>query len=341
MKKILWLISLIVISCKSNSYELKNVELKEIKSFPLEGISVRAMILLDNNIGFAGSKGVLGFINTQSKSTQFSSFSEQEFRSVASTKNHFFALTIGNPAILFKTENNEIKPVYIENNEKVFYDSMLFLDNNFGMAVGDPTENCLSIITTHDGGNSWKKMPCHEKITLEEGETLFAASNSNIASLDDKIWIITGGKKSRIFITDNQLTDFQYVTLPILQGESSQGAFSVAFSDTKNGIVMGGDFKNPTSKKQTAVITSDGGKTWKIVPENNSVGYVSCVKYFPNSEGKNLLATSPNGIFFSNDKGFSWKKILDEAFHSFEFIDSENVVFSGENRIKMFKIVKK
>ena len=36
--------------------------------------------------------------------------------------------------------------VYKEQNEKVFYDAMAFWNDEEGMAIGDPVENCMSII---------------------------------------------------------------------------------------------------------------------------------------------------------------------------------------------------
>lgn len=341
MKTIILALSLILFSCKSTDYKTRDIELKELKTFPLEGVNIRALVALDNNVGFGGSNGILGFINTQNRTIQYSSFSQAEFRSVAATQNDFFALTIGNPAILLKTHNNEFMSVYQENNEKVFYDSMLFLDNSFGLAVGDPTEDCISIITTHNGGKSWQKMPCYQLPSLEQGEALFAASNSNIATYKNNIWIVTGGKKSRVLISDRELKSWKSVDLPILQGEASQGAFSVDFYDENNGIIMGGDYLNPQLKTNTGAVTSDGGKSWLPIEERFSVGYVSCVKYIPNTNANELIAASPNGLFFSNDKGASWKKVSDKAYHSLLFSDEKTLIASGNGEISMFRLTEK
>lgn len=87
-----------------------------------------------------------------------------------------------------------MKLVYAEENEAVFYDAMTFWNNEEGIAMGDPTADCLSILTTRDGGKTWQKTPCDRLPKVKEGEAAFAASNTNIATVGDKTWIITGGK---------------------------------------------------------------------------------------------------------------------------------------------------
>ena len=72
-----------------------------------------------------------------------------EFRSIAQTSEAVFVLSVANPAVLYKISKKDLTTtlVYQENNEKVFYDSMQFWNNKEGIAIGDPTEDCFSIIT--------------------------------------------------------------------------------------------------------------------------------------------------------------------------------------------------
>ena len=89
--------------------------------------------------------------------------------------------------------------VYTEKHDKVFYDSMkFFADGKHGIAVGDPTEDCASIIVTSDGGNTWTKISCDKLPKFEDGEAFFAASNTNIKIVGNTVWIASGGKKARI-----------------------------------------------------------------------------------------------------------------------------------------------
>ena len=55
-------------------------------------------------------------------------------------------------------EKSEV--VYKETHPNAFYDSMEFWNDQEGLAIGDPTEECMSIIITRDGGESWNKISC-------------------------------------------------------------------------------------------------------------------------------------------------------------------------------------
>ena len=83
----------------------------------------------------------------------------------------------------------------METKEKAFYDSMQFWDDENGIAVGDPTVNCMSILLTKDGGNSWNKIACENLPLAVEGEAAFAASNTNISLVDQNALLSRGGKK--------------------------------------------------------------------------------------------------------------------------------------------------
>jgi hypothetical protein len=42
----------------------------------------------------------------------------------------------------------------------------------------------------------------------------------------------------------------------------------------------------------------------------------------------------PAGIFYSFDRGITWKKLLDEkGMHTIRFIDSKNAIAAGQNKI--------
>ena len=80
--------------------------------------------------------------------------------------NVLYALSISNPALLYQYNFSDSFIVYKENHPNVFYDSMKFFDEINGIAIGDPTDgNCLSILLTNDGGDSWKKsfLPTNSK----------------------------------------------------------------------------------------------------------------------------------------------------------------------------------
>ena len=68
------------------------------------------------------------------------------FRAIASNTNNIFALSIGNPSLLYQYDKGNLKLVYKEEHSKVFYDAMDFFDKQNGIAMGDPTDDCLSMV---------------------------------------------------------------------------------------------------------------------------------------------------------------------------------------------------
>jgi hypothetical protein len=73
-----------------------------------------------------------------------------------------FVLTIASPAVLFRRGLNDQAwdSVYVNSDENIFFDSMAFWDDREGIAMGDATEECLSVITTRDGGKNWNLLDC-------------------------------------------------------------------------------------------------------------------------------------------------------------------------------------
>ena len=340
-------ILLCLAGCKhSNPYKDTTIELVEVKSFPLEKISVRAMVLLEKNVAFAGSDATFGFINTQNQTIATSNLKNRrvisDFRAVAATSQNFFMLSIGNPALLYKAEQSGMEEVYREEHPDVFYDVLRFTDDQFGIAIGDPIDNRLSVVTTLNGGQQWTKLTWSQSPKLEEGESVFAASNSALAHYGNKLWVVTGGSKSRVLFSDNKGYKWQdLATLPLAQGSPTQGAFTIAFYNDQQGIVLGGDYEQPTERKGSGALTFDGGKTWQPIATDKAIGYASCVQYIPDSEGNALVATSPNGLFFSNDQGKSWQQLSDKSYHALLFVDEQTMVASGNEKITLFRVVKK
>ena len=226
----------------------QNIKITDFKEYKLNNTSIRALeIVNDSVLWFAGSNGKFGRIKNNTvemDSTQVANSKKLHFRSIAFNGNHLFFLSIENPAILLKLNpfGGKIKQpatVYKEIHEKVFYDAMKFFDKDNGIAIGDPTDGCLSIILTQDGGNTWNKIPCENLPKIQEGEAFFAASNTNIAIVRNTAWIVTGGKRSRVFKSTDKGKTWKVFDTPIIQGKTMTGIFTTAFYDKNNGISYG------------------------------------------------------------------------------------------------------
>ncbi|WP_026777617.1 oxidoreductase [Polaribacter sp. Hel_I_88] len=340
MKRIalLILVFLLIISC-TKEYVPRNIDSIEIEEFKMEDTSIRAIIALDENkVAYAGSNGKVGYI-IKGKSILPMTIKYQDsmipnFRSIATNDKEFFVLSIGNPALLYKTPITGYTLVYKEEHEKVFYDSMHFFDDNLhGIAVGDPTENCASIIITTDAGKTWDKLACENLPKFEEGEAFFAASNTNIKTLGSTVWIASGGTKARVLKSDDFGQTWEIFETPIIQGNGPQGIYSIDFADKNNGIIIGGDYSKPLENRANKAITKDGGKTWTLVANNQNPNYKSCVQYVPNTNGKEIFAVGKTGVSFSNDGGVSWADVSDESYYAIQFVDKNTAWLSGNEKI--------
>ena len=302
-------------------------------------ISIRAIELLnDKSLSFAANNGVFGLFKPESDtwmtSVQTYDTLDLQFRAVAHTSTDFFMLSVGNPALLYKTgDNGLMELVYKEIHEKVFYDAMTFWNDQEGIAIGDPTDDCMSVIITRDGGISWTKLSCDALPSAMDGEAAFAASNTNIAVVGDKTWIATGGKTSRILFSSDKGKTWDVFETPMINGEATTGIYSIDFYDDMTGFAIGGDYTKPENTHANKIVTADGGKTWKTVADSEEPGYRSCVQYVPNGDGNSLIAIGFKGIDYSNDKGKSWKHLSDEGFYTIRFLNDSVAYAAGKGRI--------
>ncbi|WP_424494220.1 WD40/YVTN/BNR-like repeat-containing protein [Salinimicrobium sp. GXAS 041] len=340
MKKIFILIAILFAACNSEEKEQRKKAFSEVEVEVVfeDSISIRAIDVIGHNVAFAGSNGMYGLYNAAQHKTKVNKIQHDsiypEFRAVASTSQDFFMLSVANPALLYKTgDAGKMRLVYQEEDEKVFYDSMMFWNDTEGIAMGDPLDNCLSIIITRNGGKTWKKVSCDNLPETMEGEAAFAASNSNIAIKGDKTWIISGGKTSRVFFSPDKGKTWDVFDTPIVQGEATTGAYSLDFYDENTGIIFGGDYTKPEDNKANKAITKDGGKTWQLVSPGSGPGYKSSVRFVPNSKGEEIVAVGFTGIAYSSNRGKSWNDLSDEGFYTLRFLNDSTAYAAGKNRI--------
>jgi hypothetical protein len=115
--------------------------------------------------------------------------------------------------------------------------------------------------------------------------------------------------------------------IPILQGDKSSGANSMAISPSGYYIIIvGGNFMKDTSRLQNAVglklMEERNSKPQKLSLRKSKIvidksigypnGYRSGVVYVTNSI---LIACGTKGVDISKNKGKSWELISTESFH--------------------------
>jgi photosystem II stability/assembly factor-like uncharacterized protein len=193
-----------------------------------------------------------------------------------------------------------------------FWDAIAFWNQQQGMLVGDPVNGRFIIFQTDDGGRHWSR---DESAGLEadpRGESVFAASNSALTLSPDGIsaYFVTGGPSgSRIFHfhpgVRGQPGKWASVKIPLWHSTETAGLFSIGFRDSKHGVTVGGDHKQPNQGENTAAWSSDGGFTWAAASDPPS-GYRSAVAWDQNSDG--WIAVGPNGSDVSYDDGKTWRQ---------------------------------
>ena len=344
MKNYFFLLLIFCFGCASKQISLDSPKF-ESQLLSNEKMSCRAILVDQDYIWLGMDKGRFGYYDKKKDTLILKKIelvaNTTEFRSIAMTKDAIFILTVGNPALLLKIDKKTKKEtiVYKEEDEKVFYDSMQFADELNGFAMGDPMGNCLSFIKTTDGGISWEKISCDNLPKVEDGEGAFATSNTNLIVRGKSIFMVSGGKKSRVFVSNDFGKNWNVYNTPIIQGEEMTGIFTADFYDTKTGIIAGGNYLKQEQNFGNKAITSNGGKSWDLIAENEAFGYASCVQFVPNSKGKQLISVGGTGLYYSADFGKNWSKFSDNKdLFTFRF-ESEKVFYAtGKNKLIRFEI---
>jgi photosystem II stability/assembly factor-like uncharacterized protein len=287
-------------------------------------------------IWVSGSKGHVGKSVDGGKTWQWAKpkgYENLDFRDIQAF-DHLKAIIVnaGSPAYILSTLDGgkTWKEVYKNTDSAIFLDGMDFWDGHNGIVFGDPINHKMQLLRTVDGGQTWQDISAQLQENMAVGEAGFAASGTSIKTADSgKVWIATGGAVANVYHSTDYGQHWKIYPCPIVQGESSTGAFSIDFFDRKNGIVVGGNYLKDNESTNNVLYTTNGGKRWKK-PRKPVNGYRSAVtyvtKYF-------CVATGTSGTDISNDGGKRWTNISSLSFNAVKAADNLIILAGGKGDI--------
>lgn len=310
--------------------------------------SIRGLSVVNDNIFWAsGSNGMIAKSTNGGQTIewqQVKGYEKRDFRDIeAFDSNTAIIMGVDWPAIILKTKDggkNWYK-VFEDSTKGMFLDAMEF-EGSYGIVVGDPINKEPFIARTFNKGEHWEIESLYsskKKDSLAKGEAFFASSGTNIKITsfnknESYITLITGGTNSYLL---SALAPNDKIKLPIIQGKESTGANSIDInSQTKKGIVVGGDYMNDKDTTLNCVLIDFTNGIKFSHPQTPPHGYRSCVIYLNEN---NLVTCGTSGIDISNDGGMNWQLISTESFHVVQKTKKGNTVYLAGGMGRIAKII--
>jgi photosystem II stability/assembly factor-like uncharacterized protein len=278
-------------------------------------VSIRGLSVVNDKVAWlSSSKGYIAITKDAGKTwnwQQVKGFETSDFRDVeAFSDKEAVIMSSGTPAVILKTLDGgtswQVK--YHNRDTSVFLDAMDFL-GKYGCVMGDPLNEHFVLFETTDKGKNWKERDILKSPPARPGEASFAASGSCLHVFDNgliksnSLILVSGGTTANLYTAPISAKKWVTQALPLSQGRSSAGAFSIA-TDGKHWVAVGGDYQRDARTDSTACYSNDAGKSWKIA--KTTPGFQSCVQHL---EGKIYLSTGTAGTYLSKDDGLTWTKI--------------------------------
>jgi photosystem II stability/assembly factor-like uncharacterized protein len=165
-----------------------------------------------------------------------------------------------------------------------FYDCFAFWTPERGITHSDSGNGVFPDIRTSDG-TTWQSIAANMPPALP-GEASFAASGTCIAAQGEKnAWIATGASTiARILATRDGGNTWNAYDTPLVSNPSA-GGISVAFRDSRHGILAGGDLAS--NDAADAATSDDGGRTWTLTNKPAVQGAIFCLAYVRGNRHEN------------------------------------------------------
>ena len=222
------------------------------------------------------------------------------------------------------------KIVFETMEEGVFLDCLKFKDKKTGYILGDPIGGKPYVLKTVDGGDSWNRVKPELFPDVLDGEASFAASNSNISLVKNRVLFST---QSRVFVSENGGKSWQVSQTPFKQRETS-GMFGLYFTDENHGFAVGGDYVDDKSEYPNIAQTSDGGYSWAFTETARPTGLKESVWQSGENE---FFVVGTSGVGKSTDGGKTWQGISTEPYHVVQCGKKHCYAIGGKGKFAMLK----
>ena len=199
---------------------------------------------------------------------------------------------------------------HLNRDSDVFFDCMAFWDSRTGIVFSDAVRGEHYIMRTADGGATWNRIPASRLPPALPNEGSFAASGSCVSTVSRRHgWIGTGNASpARVLHTSDAGMTWRVDTVPVVSGASA-GLASIVFSDTLNGIALGGEIDKATGKGNYLAISTDGGRSWQLAGSVNFAGAIYGAAWIPGVIPRAIVAVGPGGADLSIDHGRTWAPV--------------------------------
>jgi photosystem II stability/assembly factor-like uncharacterized protein len=277
--------------------------------------SIRGLSVVNEKVAWvSGSKGYIALTKDAGKTwnwQQVKGFEQSDFRDIqAFSEKEAVIMSSGTPAVILKTVDAGATWLikYRNRDTTIFLDAMDF-DGKHGYLLGDPVDNHFVLFETLDKGNTWKQKDQSKTPMAKPGEAAFAASGSCLSFNNKNVSIVTGGSLASFIYQPKPGKGWVNLQLPIAQGKSSAGAFSLD-QHGKHWLVAGGDYQRDNRLDSTLCLSTNAGKTWFV--GKFPTGFQSCIIYV---NDKTYISTGTSGTNLSKDNGLTWTKIDDVSYN--------------------------
>jgi photosystem II stability/assembly factor-like uncharacterized protein len=253
-------------------------------------------------------------------------------------QNTAFVLSIGpgDQSRIYKTSDGGRiwQRQFTNSDPRAFYDCFAFWDSTHGIAVSDSVDGKFPLTATSDG-MIWNPVVVKKMPAALPSEGAFAASGTCITAFGkNDVWFGTGGPAARVFHSPDRGKNWTVAETPILHGAASQGIFSLALWTAKDGIAVGGDYKEPKKGESVAAVTHDGGKTWTLALKPPQ-GYRSAVAV---GTSHALIAVGTSGADVSRDGGNTWMPMFTEDLDAAALIGNSGWAVGPAGKIVPIKL---